>query len=353
MRILVTGGAGFIGSAFIRKYIKNIEISICNIDSLTYAGNLNSLPDIENLKNYEFHQISIIDEEKIKEILYKFKPQYVLNFAAESHVDRSISNPKIFLETNVIGTYSLLSACLEYYQTLKSEQKNKFKFQHISTDEVYGDIEINAPGASEDSNYQPSSPYSASKASSDHLVNAWYRTYKLPISITNCSNNYGPFQFPEKFIPNSIISLINGEKVPIYGKGTQIRDWLYVDDHVEAIFEVLCYGDIGETFNIGGDCEMKNTDVLDSIIQHINFLKKPSEEKIQLKNCIEFVQDRPGHDKRYSIDCSKIKSKLNWKQNETFKTGINKTVEWYINNEKWWKDILSRDCHHLNGKDLN
>ena len=253
-----------------------------------------------------------------------------------------------FLETNVIGTYSLLSGCFEYYQSLESEQKNKFKFHHVSTDEVYGDIAIEAPSASEDSNYKPSSPYSASKASSDHLVNAWHRTYKLPISITNCSNNYGPYHFPEKFIPNSIISLLNGEQVRIYGDGTQIRDWLYVDDHVEAIFKVLCSGEVGKTFNIGGDCEMKNIDVLGLIIQQINSFKKPNEKKIELQKCIEFVQDRPGHDKRYSIDCSKIKSTLNWDQNETFKTGINKTVEWYINNAEWWKDVLSGAYQHSN-----
>lgn len=343
LRVLITGGAGFIGSAVIRYLIDATDHDVLNIDKLTYAGNLESLSSVEDSKRYHFKKIDICDADEINKAFTEFKPDVIMHLAAESHVDRSIDGPGEFIFTNVIGTYTLLEAARSYFNGLDSKQKNTFRFHHVSTDEVYGDLphpntcdDKNLPLFTEDSSYEPSSPYSASKASSDHLVRAWYRTYGLPIVVTNCSNNYGPYQFPEKLIPLVILNALQGKKLPIYGAGEQIRDWLYVEDHAKALVEVITYGVIGETYNIGGHNEIKNIDVVRAVCQ---ILDEMVPAKSKYENLITHVSDRPGHDMRYAIDASKIKEQLNWSPDETFSSGIRRTIEWYLTNSQWCQNV--------------
>jgi len=332
LRIVVTGGAGFIGSAYIRYLINKKKSFILNIDKLTYAGNLESLEGVEGNKRYKFSRTDICDFNKISEAIKEFRPNFIVHFAAESHVDRSIDSPGSFIETNVIGTYNLLEVSRNYYDSLEPNEKKKFRFHHISTDEVYGDLNENDPPFSEKNSYMPSSPYSASKASSDHLVRAWHRTFNLPILISNCSNNYGPYQFPEKLIPLMVSNALQGKKLPIYGNGLQVRDWLYVDDHVEALFEVVLNGKIGHTYNIGGNNEITNIDVVKSICQYLDEVLPVDSSYV---NLIHYVEDRAGHDKRYAIDASKISNELNWSPKESFQSGLKKTIKWYLDNQTW------------------
>tara|TARA_B100000989_G_scaffold298941_1_gene291232 strand:+ start:4760 stop:5767 length:1008 start_codon:yes stop_codon:yes gene_type:complete len=333
LKILVTGGAGFIGSALIKILINDYGHDVINIDKLTYAANLKSLESLESSNKYKFYKCDICDFDMLKEIFTREQPDKIMHLAAESHVDRSISTSMDFIQTNIFGSYQLLEVSRNYFNELSSHKKNIFTFHHISTDEVYGDLKLGEPSFTESTSYKPSSPYSASKASSDHLVRAWYRTYGLPIVITNCSNNYGPFQNDEKLIPTIIRKLTSGDKVPIYGKGNQIRDWLYVNDHAHALHEVSMEGKIGETYNIGGNSERTNIEVVKEIWQVLrgnnsDFLKIND----KFENCIEFITDRPGHDFRYAIDSSKIFKNLGWNPNETFESGIKITVDWYIKN---------------------
>ena len=334
MNILVTGGAGFIGSAVIRHIIKNTDHTVLNIDKLTYAGNLESLQDIEHNSRYQFKQIDICDAEALRQAFVDFQPNLIMHLAAESHVDRSIDGPAEFITTNIVGTYTLLEVARQYWQSLDSDDKANFRFHHISTDEVYGDLEGTTDLFTESTAYAPSSPYSASKASSDHLVRAWHRTYNFPIIITNCSNNYGPYHFPEKLIPLVILNALEGKSLPIYGTGNQIRDWLYVEDHARALYKVVTEGEIGETYNIGGHNEKQNIDVVRTICNILDEIKPQNNAK-PYENLITFVKDRPGHDLRYAIDASKIQQNLNWTPDETFETGIRKTVEWYLDNLDW------------------
>ena len=334
MKIIVTGGAGFIGSAVIRHIISDTDDEVLNIDKLTYAGNLESLRDIDHSARYNFQQIDICDKEALKQAFNSFKPNLVMHLAAESHVDRSIDGPAEFINTNIVGTYHLLEVARQYWQTLDDLDKQKFKFHHISTDEVYGDLEGTTDLFTENTPYAPSSPYSASKASSDHLVRAWHRTYDFPILITNCSNNYGPYHFPEKLIPLVILNALDGKALPIYGKGNQIRDWLYVEDHARALYKVVTEGKIGETYNIGGHNEKQNIEVVKTICHILDELK-PQANGQPYESLITFVKDRPGHDLRYAIDASKIANELNWTPTETFDSGIRKTVKWYLNNMEW------------------
>lgn len=333
--IFITGGAGFIGSALVRFLIKNTDNIIVNYDKLTYAGNLASLDCIAKDPKYHFIKGDICDQKQLEEAFDKFCPDIVMHLAAESHVDRSIDGPVDFIQTNIVGTYTLLEVTKKYYSCINNLQKKSFRFHHISTDEVYGDL--GATGFfTEDTPYQPSSPYSASKASSDHLVRAWHRTYDLPILITNCSNNYGPYHYPEKLIPLVILNALNGRLLPIYGNGKQIRDWLYVDDHVKALYKVVCEGKIGETYNIGGFNEKSNLEVVETICHILNKkIKNKPKNIISFEQLITFIADRPGHDIRYAIDASKIKKELNWQPENTFESGIEKTVNWYINNLDW------------------
>ena len=334
MKILVTGGAGFIGSAVIRHIIHNTDDEVLNIDKLTYAGNLESLKDIDQNARYSFQQIDICDKEALEQAFDSFKPNLVMHLAAESHVDRSIDGPSEFINTNIVGTYHLLEVARQYWQNLDDIGKQKFKFHHISTDEVYGDLEGTTDLFTETTSYAPSSPYSASKASSDHLVRAWHRTYGFPILVTNCSNNYGPYHFPEKLIPLVILNALDGKALPIYGKGNQIRDWLFVEDHARALYKVVTEGKVGETYNIGGHNEKQNIEVVKTICRILDELK-PQENGQPYESLIAFVKDRPGHDLRYAIDASKIAHELNWTPTETFDSGIRKTVEWYLNNMEW------------------
>ena len=344
-KILVTGGAGFIGSAIVRQYISQTEFEVITVDKLTYAGNSISLDTALDHPRHHFEEIDICDRLEVERLFKKYKPDAVMHLAAESHVDRSIDGSAAFVQTNIIGTYNLLEVARAYWNSLESSSKDLFRFHHVSTDEVYGDLEVSDPAFTEESNYAPSSPYSASKASSDHLVRAWHRTYGLPIVITNCSNNYGPYQFPEKLIPLTILNALEGKSLPIYGKGDNIRDWLYVEDHAQALRLVLAEGQNGQTYNIGGMSEMTNLEVVEIICDVLHDLR-PSplqggiREETRYRDLIEFVPDRPGHDKRYAINNQKITKELNWHPEETFETGIKKTVEWYLENETWWSDVL-------------
>jgi dTDP-glucose 4,6-dehydratase len=339
-KFLVTGGAGFIGSAFIRYIIKDTNHLIFNIDKLNYASNLHNLKDIKNNKRYFFEKLDISNASRVQKILKNFQPDIILHLAAETHVDRSIDSPIEFLKTNVIGTYVMLEEARKYFSNLSKNKKKNFRFHHVSTDEVFGDLKGKNNFFKEETSYAPSSPYSASKASSDHFVRAWQRTFKLPTLITNCSNNYGPYQYPEKLIPLVILSALSGKKIPVYGNGKQIRDWLYVDDHAKALLQVALYGKIGETYNIGGHNEVENIEVVKKICTILDKLH-PSKIKgvKKYEHLINFVDDRPGHDERYAIDATKIKKKLRWKPNETFETGIKKTVKWYLENRSWYDKI--------------
>ncbi|MBN2770066.1 MAG: dTDP-glucose 4,6-dehydratase [Spirochaetes bacterium] len=341
--IAVTGGCGFIGSAVVRHIIQNSGDTVVNIDSLTYAGNPDSVEPVANSDRYFFEQADIRDRQAMDAVFDKYSPDAVMHLAAESHVDRSIDGPGEFIETNVIGTYVLLEAARKYYTDIEGNKKKGFRFHHISTDEVYGDLDNPEDLFTETTPYAPSSPYSASKASSDHLVRAWHRTYGLPTIVTNCSNNYGPYHFPEKLIPHIILNALSGKKLPVYGDGKQIRDWLYVEDHARALYTVVTKGKTGETYNIGGHNEKANIDVVYKICDILEEMapdrKVSSIEKY--RDLVTFVTDRPGHDRRYAIDASKIDKELGWKPEETFETGLKKTVQWYLDNEVWWKRVLS------------
>ncbi|MDV2469858.1 dTDP-glucose 4,6-dehydratase [Acinetobacter chinensis] len=338
MRILVTGGAGFIGSALIRFLISNTANQVCNVDKLTYAGNLESLTEIENSPAYQFRQIDICDGAALEQVVQEFQPEVVMHLAAESHVDRSIDGPAAFIQTNIVGTYTLLEVVRKYWMGLAAEQKDSFRFHHISTDEVYGDLEGTTDLFTETTSYAPSSPYSASKASSDHLVRAWHRTYGLPVLVTNCSNNYGPYHFPEKLIPLVILNALEGKPLPVYGNGQQIRDWLFVEDHARALYKVVTEGVVGETYNIGGHNEKQNIEVVRTICGILDELS-PSKSGQPYADQITFVKDRPGHDLRYAIDASKIATELGWKPQETFESGIRKTVEWYLSHMSWCQHV--------------
>ena len=338
MRILVTGGAGFIGSAVIRHIIENTHHHVLNVDKLTYAGNLESLQSIEQSERYQFFQTDICDQVELEKIFENFQPNVVMHLAAESHVDRSIDGPATFIQTNIVGTYSLLEAARKYWLSLTAEVKESFRFHHISTDEVYGDLEGTTDLFKETTPYAPSSPYSASKASSDHLVRAWHRTYGLPTIVTNCSNNYGPYHFPEKLIPLVILNALDMKPLPIYGKGDQIRDWLFVEDHARALYQVVTTGAVGQTYNIGGHNEKQNIEVVKTICNILDELK-PQANGQKYESLIKFVEDRPGHDLRYAIDAGKIEKDLCWKPLETFETGIRKTVEWYLSNLDWSRRV--------------
>ena len=329
--ILVTGGAGFIGSNFVLNWLSTQNEGLINLDSLSYAADLNNLESISENKEYFFIKGSIEDQNLIEKILEKYIPRAVINFAAETHVDRSIENPEIFMKTNIFGTFHLLNASLKFWKKISLDDQKKFKFLHISTDEVFGSLSLEDEKSNELSPYKPNSPYSASKAASDHLVRAWGETYKLPVITTNCTNNYGPHQFPEKLIPLLIHNCLNNKKLPIYGKGENVRDWLYVEDHCEAIKEVLVKGSIGETYNIGGNNEKTNIEIVKTVCSTLDEIK-PRKNNSSYKELITFVEDRPGHDFRYSLDISKIKKELNWQPQETFESGIRKTILWYLEN---------------------
>jgi dTDP-glucose 4,6-dehydratase len=340
VKILVTGGAGFIGSAVIRHILANTDDAVVNVDKLTYAGNLDSLMGSERTPRYAFEHVDICDRAQMDRVFAEHRPDRVMHLAAESHVDRSITGPAAFVETNVIGTYTLLEAARQYWSQLDAEQQAAFRFHHISTDEVYGDLEGPEDLFTETTPYQPSSPYSASKASSDHLVRAWQRTYGLPTLITNCSNNYGPCHFPEKLIPLIILNALEGKALPIYGKGNQIRDWLYVEDHARALYQVVTEGEVGETYNIGGHNEKQNIEVVHTVCALLDELCPQSTHRPHAQ-LITHVQDRPGHDVRYAIDASKIQRELGWTPVETFESGIRKTVQWYLDNPEWVSRVKS------------
>jgi len=346
--ILITGGAGFIGGAVVRYIIENTTESVVNVDKLTYAGNVESVSSISESVRYHFVQADICDAQTMADVFSKYQPMAVMHLAAESHVDRSIDGPADFMQTNIMGTFILLEAARNYWSSLPEDKKQAFRFHHISTDEVYGDLEGTDYLFTEETSYEPSSPYSASKASSDHLVRAWNRTYGLPTIVTNCSNNYGPYHFPEKLIPHVILNALDAKPLPIYGDGSQIRDWLFVEDHARALYKVVTEGVVGETYNIGGHNEKKNIEVVETLCAILDELKPISDNpafsssKItHYKQLITFVKDRPGHDVRYAIDASKIEKELGWIPEESFDTGIRKTVEWYLNNENWWKRVLN------------
>lgn len=340
MRILITGGAGFIGSALIRHLIRHTEHEVLNLDKLTYAGNLESLADVADSPRYRFVRADIADSALMAQTLAEFQPDAIMHLAAESHVDRSIDGPAAFIQTNIVGTYSLLESTRAYWLGLSAERKAAFRFHHISTDEVYGDLHGVDDLFTETTPYAPSSPYSASKAASDHLVRAWQRTYGLPVLITNCSNNYGPYHFPEKLIPLMILNALVGKPLPVYGNGQQVRDWLYVEDHARALLKVVSEGQVGETYNIGGHNEQKNLDVVLAICALLEELAPQKPTGIaRYEDLITYVQDRPGHDLRYAIDAGKIERELGWVPQETFETGLRKTVQWYLDNLDWCRRV--------------
>ena len=342
MKVLITGGAGFIGSAVIRHIINNMPDSVVNIDKLTYAGNLESLSTVEQSSRYLFEQVDICDRAELDRVFTTHKPDAVMHLAAESHVDRSITGPAEFIQTNIVGTYNLLEAARKYWNSLEANAQKDFRFHHISTDEVYGDLphpdeqDDDLPLFTEQSSYAPSSPYSASKASSDHLVRAWLRTYGFPTIVTNCSNNYGPYHFPEKLIPLVILNALEGKELPIYGRGDQIRDWLYVEDHARALYKVLTEGIVGQTYNIGGHNEKRNIEVVQTICSILDSLV-PKETAYAEQ--IIYVTDRPGHDRRYAIDSKKMSVELKWTPEETFETGLRKTIQWYLDNQLWCQNV--------------
>jgi dTDP-glucose 4,6-dehydratase len=336
-RIFVTGGAGFIGSAVCRHLVRS-GYHVVNVDKLTYSGNLESLREIDSSPNYVFRQADICDGEAMLDILRAERIDRIMHLAAESHVDRSIDGPAVFLETNVIGTYRLLDAALTYFRQLDEERRQRFRFHHVSTDEVFGDLPFDEGVFTETTPYAPSSPYSASKAASDHFVRAWHETYDLPVVLSNCSNNYGPYHFPEKLIPLVILNALEGKPLPIYGKGENVRDWLFVDDHARALEMVMMQGAIGESYNIGGRAERTNLDVVGTICDILD-RKRARPDGRSRRALIEFVQDRPGHDRRYAIDPSKIETELGWAAQESFETGLEKTIDWYLANEWWWRPI--------------
>lgn len=338
--ILVTGGAGFIGSNFVLNWLAGSDEAVVNLDKLTYAGNLENLDSVSGDPRHVFVQGDIGDSELLSKLLNQYRPRAILNFAAESHVDRSIHGPEEFIQTNIIGTFRLLEAVRAHYAELPPEDKNTFRFLHVSTDEVYGSLEADAPAFHEQHQYAPNSPYSASKASSDHIVRAYHHTYGLPVLTTNCSNNYGPYHFPEKLIPLIIRNALSGKSLPIYGNGTQVRDWLYVADHCSAIRRVLEKGRLGETYNVGGNNEKRNVDVVSTLCDMLDKLAPRGDGK-SYSSQIEFVKDRPGHDARYAIDAGKIQGELNWFPEETFETGIAKTVQWYLDNQAWVERVAS------------
>lgn len=344
MKILITGGAGFIGSAVVRHIIQDTQDSVINVDKLTYAGNLESIKDVSDSERYQFFQLDICDGAGLSKVMNETQPDAIMHLAAESHVDRSITGPADFVQTNVVGTYILLEATRQYWNTLSDEKKQAFRFHHISTDEVYGDLphpdEMSGelPLFTETTPYAPSSPYSSTKAASDHLVRAWGRTYKLPVIITNCSNNYGPYHFPEKLIPLIIINALEKKPLPVYGKGDQIRDWLYVEDHARALYKVVTEAEVGTTYNIGGHNEKQNLEVVQTVCALLDELQ-PTEGRYA--DLITYVNDRPGHDRRYAIDSSKIQKDLGWKPQETFESGLRKTVQWYLTNNEWIDNIKS------------
>jgi dTDP-glucose 4,6-dehydratase len=341
MRILVTGGAGFIGSAVIRLLISE-EVEVLNIDALTYAGNLESLASVDGSSRYRFLRANICDRAAIENAFERFQPDGVMHLAAESHVDRSIDGPAEFIQTNIVGTYNLLEVARAYWSKLETDRQQTFRFHHISTDEVYGDLGETTELFHESTAYDPSSPYSASKAASDHLVRAWHRTYKLPVVLTNCSNNYGPYHFPEKLIPLMILNAINGKPLPVYGQGQQIRDWLYVEDHARALLEVIRRGKVGQTYNIGGHNEKRNIEVVHAICDLLEELRPEKPAGIQnYRDLITYVKDRPGHDVRYAIDASKIQRDLGWVPRESFESGLRKTVVWFIENPDWIENVTS------------
>lgn len=336
--VLITGGAGFIGSALVRYLIDTTMCTVINVDKLTYAANLSSLVSVENSNRYTLEKADICDGKRMSELFEHYRPDAVMHLAAESHVDRSIDGPADFIQTNINGTFSLLEAALSHWRGLDSDGQEKFRFLHVSTDEVFGSL---GPEGffHEDYPYKPNSPYSASKASSDHLVRAWRETFGLPTLITNCTNNYGPFQFPEKLIPLVILKIMAGESIPVYGKGDNIRDWLFVDDHVKALWKVVLDGAVGETYCIGGDCEKSNIEVVRTLCRLVDELA-PGSDKPQAEELITFVKDRPGHDHRYAMDIGKIGRTIDWKPEETFDSGMKKTVSWYLENQDWWRAIL-------------
>lgn len=339
-RIVVTGGAGFIGSAVVRHLIRNTADHVLNLDKLTYAGNPESLAEVADDSRYRFEQLDICDHTGVSALLQSWRPDAVMHLAAESHVDRSIDGPAEFIRTNITGTATLLEAVRDYWRTLPPGEAEAFRFHHVSTDEVYGDLGPDDPAFTEQTPYAPSSPYSASKASSDHLVRAWHRTYGLPVVLSNCSNNYGPCHFPEKLIPLVILRAMRGETLPVYGDGSQIRDWLYVEDHARALHTVLNRGRTGETYNIGGHNEKRNIDVVRSVCRLLDQLH-PRSPVTPHEQLIRFVADRPGHDRRYAVDAGKMARDLGWTPRETFETGLRKTVQWYLDHPQWWQRVLS------------